>query len=187
MYAYLNVTNVSLASRWRSWNWLNRNGITVYGFFLLAMCTTVSHWLGIKIEVLRFACSIAECMESHSMCVWPDSRNFCYIVSMLFECFTSCSKLAATYWFLFWPVQQSEYRTTCFMAGGKLFKWAIRARSNFLMNLWLLGFHPIGNKCHPLLQDCTLIYCKMTVFFYKISDLHSNKVYIEQPQDQRLL
>ena len=82
----------------------------------------MSHILGMKMEVLFFAWSIAVCVESHSICVWPDSRHFNSIISM----FTAYSKTEAMNLFLFWPVQVSENSMTYLIDGGSDYKYIMR-------------------------------------------------------------
>ena len=90
----------------------------MYGFFRRAIVITVSHILEMKMEVLFFTCSIAACIESHFICVWPGSRNFCSMISMLGIVFMAYSRVEAMHLFLFWPVQVSENRMTCLIDGG---------------------------------------------------------------------
>jgi hypothetical protein len=47
--------------------------------------TTDGERVNWEMEVLFFACSIVDCMESHSIWVCPLSKNFCSIVSKLPE------------------------------------------------------------------------------------------------------
>ena len=93
-------------------------GRTMYGFLRGTICITVSHILGMKIEVVFFPCSIAACIESHSICVWPGSRHFCSMMSVLGIVFMAYSYAEAMNLFLFWPIQVSENRMTCLNDDG---------------------------------------------------------------------
>ena len=67
-----------------------------------------------------FACSMAECIESHSIWVCPDSKNFCSMISICALLETVCSNPDAKNVFLFWPEQQSEYSITCLTLVGNV-------------------------------------------------------------------
>ena len=83
------------------------------------------HCSGTYKQVCFFACSMAECIESHSIWVCPDSRYFCSIISMFEWADIVCNNLDAKNWFLFWPEQQSEYKITCLIFDGKELRWII--------------------------------------------------------------
>ena len=84
-------------------------GITTNGFFFLAIVTTVFHCDGTNTEVSFLAPSMQACMESHSICEWPDSKNLWLITCKLSgELLMLYNRDAETNLFLFWPMHASE-------------------------------------------------------------------------------